>query len=229
MGVSPAGITGRRSGGRDRGRGPRAVPVTLTVTVTPTTEAVAKPKSQRVLTSRWRGQVSGAWSEAFGTECAVDYSRENARPWPGNHRPFRLSRRHKKRVSEPICAERTALRAGGNQGFLVDLLAFWKVHREEKTTSELLSWRDGLEPFGREEPGFYTTNGWRTHRNVQTALPPSSSVNLRTLRGESLTTIDSRSGPNALDGPHAQTTVASQTKLGIPEHIPCRTFLVRGL
>ena len=39
-------------------------------------------------------------------------------------------------------------------------------------------------------------------------------------RGESLTTLDSRSGPNALDGPYAQTNVASQTKLGFPGSDP---------
>ena len=42
----------------------------------------------------------------------------------------------------------------------------------------------------------------------QTIFLPSYPVKHRVLRGESLTTIDSRSNANALYGPHAQTAVS---------------------
>ena len=64
--------------------------------------------------------------------------------------------------------EGVAVGVGRAAGSRVVIVRDWstKVHREQKTTSELLSWREDLEPFGRDEPGFNATNGWRTRRKV---------------------------------------------------------------
>jgi hypothetical protein len=40
-----------------------------------------------------------------------------------------------------------------------------ELHRGEKT-SEILSWRDGLQPLGGNEPGFLATEDWRINRSV---------------------------------------------------------------
>jgi hypothetical protein len=80
-------------------------------------------------------------SETFGMECALEYSRENPRRRPDNQELFRAQRNAHHKELQGRLPRKSSSSVGRRKRFTTEL------HRGEKT-SEILSWRDRLQPLG---------------------------------------------------------------------------------